>query len=497
MHTPQLPFALPNLPVLSPDETLYSWCGHVHAWNGNSSVLHTSRQLFSSAHAGLLHDFPSHLDTLQNRTFGLLPDTHKLALNHSLLGYYLPFQDKKLSLHILDSIILGNLPQIKYLLGLPASRVGGNHPLKFCPYCLKHDLESYGHSIWHIQHQRPSTFLCTAHNQPLHFTQISKTPVHLRYWISANNVTEVSIPKISSEHSRQCLLKLANLSEFVHQMPTGSLNSQILAWTYQSRLQEIGLLSKRGNIKIRLLTKAVAGHYKGCELLPGFNILDSLNNSSGGFVGSVSRKHPSKAHPLKHLLLMNYLFNNWDDMIKLYNEVQNHLPNWIAPVIEPKTVTDSRIEPFIDLIRQHGLSITRASSQIGISVTTGTQWAKQHGIKFTPRVSSLTPQKLNEVKRQLIKGALKKSVAARTGISLVSINRLLAVDNDLKLQWVSARLEKNKKQYRKTFQKVIRNHPGLPIKILRKIKGNGYHWLYRHDRDWLRKHLPSLWNNIG
>ena len=105
MHTGRLPLPPPNLPILYPEETLYSWCAQVHAWNGNPSVLNTSKQLFGSPYSGLLHDFPANLKVLHEKTFGLLPDSIDLALNHTLLGYYLPFHEKTASFKILKGVI--------------------------------------------------------------------------------------------------------------------------------------------------------------------------------------------------------------------------------------------------------------------------------------------------------------------------------------------------------------------------------------------------------
>lgn len=70
-------------------ETLYSWCGRVHRWNGNANALNTSRALFGTPYAALLHDFPARLDQLNQRTFRLLGLSASIALEHTLLGYFL------------------------------------------------------------------------------------------------------------------------------------------------------------------------------------------------------------------------------------------------------------------------------------------------------------------------------------------------------------------------------------------------------------------------
>src|SRR3546814_18405991 len=58
----------------------------------------------------------------------------------------------------------GNASTIKGLLGLPASRIRANHPLKFCFLCLESDRRQSGVAYWHLTHQLPGVWICPAHN---------------------------------------------------------------------------------------------------------------------------------------------------------------------------------------------------------------------------------------------------------------------------------------------------------------------------------------------
>ncbi|MBW9267380.1 MAG: TnsD family transposase [Candidatus Thiodiazotropha sp. (ex. Lucinisca nassula)] len=486
----------PNLPMLLTDETLYSWCGHVHLWNGNATVSTTSRQLFGKPYAALIHDFPANFAALRERTFGALPAIARLVSKHSLLGYFLPFQNRDDANVLIHRVTVGSHPHIKYHLGIPASRVGNDHPLKFCLACHKEDLENHGRAFWHLSHQLPGVLVCQAHTLPLIINKTHTSPVHLRSWLlpPLNNIENDS-PNYDDRAITQ-LHKLSRFSQAVLDMPPGSFDPQRLAWTYQHRLKDEGMLSDRGHLKTRLYATAFLDFYQPIFDLPEYQILHSVTNSSGGFVGQISRKQPRLAHPLKHLLLITWLFESMDAFLDRYRSVSQSIPSWVAPPVEPECTSDPRKVVFLTEMRENSTSITSAARTAGVSVTTGTQWARQEGINYTPRTKTLTPDKIQFARQLVLKGLDKKSIVDQAGISLVSLNRLLAADEALKERWQAERLKRLRPQYRKAFLTLVKSYPDLPVKKLRKLPGNGYMWLYRHDRDWLMEHLPSLWNPI-
>ena len=496
MEPQQSLFPPPNLPLLLSGETLYSWCGHVHLWNGNSHVMQTSRQLFGAPHAALLHDFPAFLNRLQEKTEGLLPPSRQIALAHTLLGYFLAFESEEFGEDLLTRTCTGNYPQLKYKLGIPASRVGASHPLKYCRKCLSEDLAAYGRGYWHLSHQFPSAFICHRHTLPLCFVRSENSPVHLRTWLLPEYSHSVEKAATLNKVQEERLLKLAQFSIAAAAEMPGTLNERELAWTYQSRIREKGMLTSRGSLKLKVLNRMVRDYYAGLEQLPGLEILYSLQSETGGFVGSIARKRPKAGHPLKHLLLASLLFDSWPSFMERYRQVQDTTPDWLSPPApEASPPSDQRINRFTRLVRERDMSLRQAAKSVGISVTTATQWAKRHELDYTRRTQTLDEKLLGTVRTKLRKGALKKTIVATTSISLVSLNRLLAAEPELAQAWQTARFRIERKKYRRNWLSLIEAHPGIPVKQLRKIPGNGYQWLYRHDHHWLTFHLPGLFHS--
>lgn len=135
---------LATLPWLENDQTLSSWCAHVHAMNGASDARTTSRALFDAPYSALCHDFPLRLSYLATH----FPDAGfgevELALRPTLLGDFLILQPRVVAHQLLALVTDGSLPSIKVRLGITASRVGGHHPLKGCDACVIEDTNRIG-----------------------------------------------------------------------------------------------------------------------------------------------------------------------------------------------------------------------------------------------------------------------------------------------------------------------------------------------------------------
>lgn len=104
---------------------------------------------------------------------------------------------------------------------------------------------------------------------------------------------------------------------------------------------------------------------------------------------------------------------------------------------------------------------------------------------ITERRKSITNLKLDEVKQLLVDGKTIAGVAAVTGLSLSSVNRILAIFPAVR----KARKEKmnaaDRLRHRTQWLDAQASDPMADIKKLRIVAGAAYAWLYRHDHCWL------------
>lgn len=490
---------LPHFPVLHANETLYSWCAVVHLLNGRATAVRTSRQLFASAYAALAHDIPSHLEVLAHRTDDLLPIAQQLIHRHSLPGFFLPWLTEVAAGRVMSHALLGTCKDIKYHLGLPASGLGGRHPLKACPACIEADLGRQGYAHWHVDHQYPTTWVCTQHGMGLLRFPTPRSLRHYREWFLPHRIDPgdwIALPKLSlAAHS--ALSHLAGLSAPLASLPACHFHRARLARTYQLALQARGHLTADGCLRLRFLIQAILSKYRGLRGVPGFHLLDSLSTECASFIGNVARRQPKPAHPMKHLLLIGLLFDNWADFVTAYERTRDSLAQ--RPTIGPQQIggEDHRQAVFVGLVRAEGLSISAAGRQVGVSASTAVRWAKLRGLAYTPRTKCLTPAVLEQCRQRLRGGAAKSEISRQTGVSMTSITRLLSSEPDLRAAWRDAIFRARQRHYRADFLTLLAENPGVPIKLLRKYPNNRYAWLYRHDRQWLIEHLPTLERRVN
>lgn len=482
---------LSNLPLLAPDETLYSWCAHVHVLNGGGDCRATSRQLFGAPSAALGHDFPSRLSRLVASCSQAVLDVRDLALRHTLLGYFVASKPAVTASYVLNRVAAGSLPSIKMRLGITASRVGGHHPFKACPDCVREDLNATGFAYWHVDQQYPSAMACTRHERPLFIAWDPVTPVHRRGWLLPTGGLpweRIEVPVRDDEQLRQ-LIRLAALSARWAASEPSRFDPQRLAVCYQNGLRRRGWATTRGSLRIRSLIREVRQRYRGIEDIMGFEALNSITPDWAGLIGTVARRSPGCAHPLKHLLMIALVYDTWDEFQRTYATEQAQDDERPKLVLEAPNPTGE----LAALVREAGLSVSAAARRLGVSTTTATQMARRAGVTFTPRRKILKGRRLRQVDRLLREGLPTRCVAETCDLSVVSVNRLVAADSDLKQIWQTAALLVRRRRARKSFLAAAKQCREATVRELRRIPGSNYMWLYRHDRVWLREAIPSLW----
>ena len=392
-------------------------------------------QLFGAPHAALWHDFPSYLDVLVARN----PDAHidptTLALKHTLLGYFLPLQDVTKSNEIITAVCNRSLPSIKMRLGITASRVGGHHPLKGCTDCIEEDIAELGYAYWQVSHQFPSTMVCPRHAHALFIAWDPVTPVHRRDWllpVGGAPWQRIDIP-LRDGHQLAQLIRLADFSTHLSACCPGAFEQRRLAQCYQAGLRGQGMATASGSLRLKSVLDETRCRYRGIEDIPGFEALRATTPDWPGLVGAITRKSPRHAHPLKHLLMMALIFETWGEFTDVYEAGKsNEFTDAETPTPQKRPSLTDQLRKLVTL---NGMSVSQAAKRLGISTTTATQIAKRGAISFKPRPKSLKGQLLRRAKEHLRRGVPVKGVSKATGISVVSLNRILAADIELSQAW--------------------------------------------------------------
>jgi hypothetical protein len=418
------------------------------------------------------------------------------------LGYFVPFLDVQRGEALLSGITAGSVPDLKMRLGIPASGVGGYHPLRCCKECIENDKRTLGWPIWHLAHQAPSALVCLWHKRPLVQTWHPISPVHRREWLlpnasKASDRYEISLP---DEQALGLLFQLAELSEHVFGVEPGVWNPVTLSAVYRRWAHEHSAVTKAGSLRHSVLESELAPRFN--QLRGAFRALSPMpiDLQLGSMIGAVIRTTPKPIHPLKHLVLLIAMFgdvNTTRAALNLKEIDYASLNTAEASTSEDDPMVNQnaeRLTIFLASIEQ-GQSISTAAISAGVSTSTGVRWARQHGVVFTPRPKVMNATVLENIRDDLRRGLDRPVVAATHDVSVVSINRLLSTEHGLRDTWHNARHEAARISNRASLISLIRDQPTISSSQLRKTPGSGWTWLYRHDRAWLEATLPSLWNH--
>lgn len=487
-----------GLPMLWSDETLYSWCGAVHGSCPSPNAVETSRRLFGAPYAALMHDFPSHLDGLNRTLAGELGSSDYLALRHTLLGYFLVAQPAHVCQKIISDSVTGANSSLKFRLGIAASRVGGHHPLKGCSRCFDEQEANVGRAYWRVQHQAPSAMYCEDHDELLELAWDPTTPVHRRGWILPRSGLHRQwrrLPVLTGQ-AVGSLRRLAHFSAGWSLLSPAALLPERLAATYRYGLLGCGLVTAGGSLRLVEIVRLIRHHYRGLEEFDSFRALRNGDGSWSNLVGNLSRNVPRSCHPMKHLLMIAALFPTWGEFMGVYETSARLAPR---PAERPEHLARSEDlhRQFKRLVNNEGLSVSAAGRKVGITSTTAVRWAKVLGLTYTPRAKIHTPERLDEVRRRLIRGDTKSQISRELGLSSIAVDRVVSSEPAVAGAWREARKVADRQAYRDHFASLVAAMRGRTLREIRAVSGSGYAWLYRNDREWLLENLPFLSGTVA
>lgn len=479
-----------HLPLPFDGETLYSWCARFHRINGNTSARLTSRQLFGDSTAGLRHDFPTNLNTLCVTTNQVFGSVDELIHQRTVFGIFAPFLTEPAIKSIIQNMCEGGNAHIKYHLGILPSRLGSAAPLKACLSCIRSEAMSSGTSWWHVEHQWPTSRVCQAHGDYLLMPAEELHSRVLKEWFLPADIqwyTDV-VP------NELALIKLRKLNEWSDYLTTRSRNpfdNDLLRLTYHIRAKAMGWTSMDGSLKFSQIKDAFRESYTCLEELRGFEFIGETRQDHGGFLGSLLRQFDGNKHPLKHALMMDFLFGNPKHFISEYQRVLS-TSVWLDRKDLWSELTEERNQLKL-MVTELGYSVNAAANKLGLPVGQAVRYLKNEGVEYKRRPRVLNPEKESILRQLLGSGEDREHIASTLGIRKAFIKDYLAQDSILRDAWEKTHLAKQTEKYRLHLMKLLDEHQNISIKRLKQIHGNGIQWLARHDREWLENTLPSLW----
>lgn len=444
------------------DECFFSLCSRQHIFWANSSAQATLASLFESNIVSYCHDFPRNLLSLNEIALDAWGSAEEIIEQHTIAPIFFPFQSIEHVIAHKESMKGNNLGPIKYKLGLITGRFGGEHPLKACSQCIVDDRDICGVAYWHLSHQFPGVTICLKHYCLL---QESKEN---RQWSKAFSLCipteETLIEARSGTFDDDTFTTLKNVSDAAARLGTmgGKIRfePELIAQTYDEALACLGT-SRQGK---EAAAQAFSHHCWKLRNHPDFRSLPPTDVCALAFTSQMTRKPRGYCHPLKHLVLISWLFGSVDAFFSSYEHLARQRDN-----------TNINVSPKMELIE-----------------------AKQTtSSKILPRTTKLKPKKMfTEFKTivldSLLIGTSKADVCTEFGISMSTVNRILRLNPFSQEKINETKNFERKQEHRKQWSLAQSNNPGFGIKKIRNLIPKVYAWLYRNDKNWLNMQTSSL-----
>lgn len=486
-----------------PDETLFSWCSRYHLLAGHERVSATCMQLFGRPRHGTAHDFPAGLEALVARAERSLGTADALIRDRTLLPFYGAFRSKELYDKAVEHLRGNGIESLKYQLGLLTSGVGAAHPLKACPACMREDHGRHGVAYWRRAHQWPAAWVCWRHGEPLHISPVKLDQRARFQFILPMDAGLVPWTALGGECSDRAMLlwqKLAAFGEGLCALTPGRLaNACTIGLAVRQTMRKRGWLTAAGHIAWRRFEGELRQHAVDIARLPPFAMQVDLHAARAQLARIAAAR--SLTQPLRYLVWLSFLFEDFGAFVAAYDAVDgpahscDRVKMPVADAHLARSVDrsqDAVSEEAICELMEGGISTSALAKRWGVDPSTVAAWAAKAGLQ-TPR----RPKVLDEAKRRdaiehLATGASKSDTASSLGVSEVTITRLLRGVPGLQDQWHELRYRAAQEKARAAWIAIAQASQLLGVTAARRAEPAAFAWLYRNDREWLKKHSAGL-----
>jgi hypothetical protein len=478
------PHGLPFMPEMVDGEILYSWACHFHLLSGNRCPNITSMQLFGDSVAGFRLDLPSSLNHFCSVSNGEFGDAEKLAYERSLLGFFAPFQLEKVVTSSIEIMKGVNLQNLKSELGILGAKFGASHQLKACQDCMKEDIEKYSISKWYLQHQWPASWVCLRHGRILNVAKREVLPRNRHQFLLPQNIVATEwecLPKLSTKQIA-ILYKMAEFCSCLSTRRNFHFDREVLRYTYRIGARNRGWVKIDGSMKTAKIWNEFKNYYSGLEGLSGF-YRGNLNRNEAHFVSMLLNKPINRQHPIRHFMLMAFLFDSYIEFETIYKKVKDSIKEGGVVAVENMLNVSWQAE-LRRLLEIEKLSIKGACKALNIKKYQANYYVKKDKININKPLF-LDANKEKELLPLILAGVDRNKIQSITGISETYLCMYLSKRTKLRDEWRKANHEFHKNEARAQYLQLVMQHPIDSIKKLEKSSKSKFNWLRSNDFKWL------------
>jgi len=500
------------------DEVFYSILARHHTASGNISPKATIMDLYGITTVTAVVDLPAHFDALVSN----LPVNHRykadeLIKEHTLFPFYSAFLPPQRANLLFESMKGDIGHSVHNRLGIMASSISADKTLKYCSECFDVDRIRWGEPYWHRVHQVPGVYICPIHRIPLSRSRL--LPMNRHEFFTATredynqetqdtngDIERVFIQDVPSAwddavskitilfEDDELSTKYRMLVDNVDKLLNSSYPNRPMEWFanhYVERLKEIGLANVHGHVRQVEFRREFLNYYGE----PFLEVMQSsVSERDDNWLNAIVRKHRKTFHPIRHLLLMQFLGISLDD---LFSKEPVYQPFGSSPWLCLNPAADHYLKPVVE-----DLSI-RYDSKIKKPIGTFTCSCGFVFARKGPDTSADDKYRVGRIKafgavweQKLIKmlqdNLSLREIARRLHVDVNTVKKYAGLDHRTRQPISFAVPDDLRQRQRQDWLELVRQNQQNSRTELRQINKALYTWLYRNDKSWLMRHSPKL-----
>jgi len=442
-----------------PDETFYSICSRQHIVWGNHKPAASFRMLFDSIAPPIKHDFPHCLDGLNCHIRSIWGGPESIIHKHTIFPLFIPFQSQHRIQTVLQMLKGESQGSIKFQLGLLTGGFGADHALKACNCCIEADISQYGVAYWHVAHQFPGVLICPIHNVWLQESILNRRWSGRFQFALPHQAALTPLPDVDlAPNAMDTLEKQASsILDLVSIGASRCFDPLLVSSVYRVGLNQNGYVPN-----FHHAATSLAQHTSLLQPLHPFTSLPTTVQKAATYIQHLVRSPRGHCHPLKHLVMITWLFGSVEAFIDIYDRLAA-APEPDDPHKKPAPYTNKQ--------------------------TLGPSPPNQTA-KLKPK--TLKPFIRAQILRQLSRGIPKIAICNKFGITISTVNKLLRVELQVKELWEMKNAQLELESHRADWASLSHKNQSSSASIVRSLNPKLYAWLYRNDKAWLLDQCSRL-----
>jgi hypothetical protein len=306
--------SLSFVPPLLPNQTIYSWGAVFHEKSGNSTVDDTRLQLFGTTKGRWQFHIPTHLREFCASTQLRLGSPDVLVRDATILPFYTRFRNPQDAERVLELVCGDGLGGFAQNLGISKSATSTHPGRRSCRECVAADLEEYGFSYYHRDQQLPGAKVCLIHETALLELPYGRELIQKERFLWPEHDWERSdsliVPSLATD-TKNILLRVARFAADLTAFELGgAYDAQRLRNTVKSALNNRNLLTTSGAPSLIKIPFELNNFYSPIIGIP--ELAEATTRSLESLLYLVASSHIHRTHPLELLLMLNWLFSDWN-----------------------------------------------------------------------------------------------------------------------------------------------------------------------------------------